>query len=325
VGDPVSPITLNTPRHSVNSNKSWLSALLPLSAIPLWLLLIVILPVSLLLAESLFSPFAEFLQSLLMPINNGNPNGTLPLSLLLKMLLFLIFAFTGITMLLLKITCLYYQEWIGFFNRPHPEHADYHPEQQESMIALLNWNLFRLYQVLGPPAMWAGGTVIVTSCLLFLSNLTSDFGFFTFQLEFTLGLFLFLTLSFFTTLSVFKAIWISFCSLLGDVSAITEPEKPSQVLFERTRRLAFLSPWVWLVYPLYAIFWMAVLSETILLLAYFDMTTLWQPGPQWLLILECSAVTLFSFIVLKGLKLMVYHDALARYYAETVVSRKSYS
>ncbi len=315
---------MNTWEPSLQKDKAyqpqpdWFEAILPLPAIPLILLLFLIAPIFLLAAESLLAPVYEFIQSLLLPVNAGVTYATLPFQLLLKIGLFAIFTFTGVMLLLLKITCLYHEVWSHFFSQPHPRHTVYHPDQQDSMISLFNWSLFRLFKVLGPLVMWIAILIAVSVLWYWLFNSFTDFGFFSFQLQFSLGFFLVTVLSLFVGIEVFKTFWSALTTNLGDIAAITEPEKPTQVIYDRAKKLAFGSPWILIVYPIYFLFYLAVIVEVVLLIATYDIGDLLSFKADLMMILGFQFVTFVVFIMLNAMKFMTYHDALVRYYRQHV-------
>jgi hypothetical protein len=292
----------------------WFEVFMPLPAASLVILLILVLPIFLLTAESLFAPVYDFVRSLLMPVNAGIAYTSLPFLLLVKIVIFCIFTFTGLALLLLKISCLYHEVWAHFFQQPHPQHTPYHPEQQASMISLFNWNLFRWYRVLSPFVGWLAVTIVSASILMWLFNSFTDFSFFTFQMQFTLGFFIMSVLGLFTAIALVKTLWAAFTTILGDVAAITEPEKPTQILYDRTRKLAFLSPWGMLLYPMYFIFYVALIVEIVLLLVNYDIQDLLSFKVNVLPIFGIELLTFGIFILLSVMKFMAYHDALYRYY-----------
>lgn len=306
----------NNPSSSQRATPDWFEVLLPTAAIPLILLLLFILPIFLLTAESLFVPVYEFLRSLLIPVNAGVPTTFIPFSLILKIILFTIFAFTGVTLLLLKISCLYHEVWGYFLGSPHPMHVPYHPDQQKSMVALFNWNLFRWYKILGPFLGFSLLTVLVGTLGLLLFSSFTDFGFFSFQLQFTLGFFILSVLGLLTGLSLMKGLQNAVTTMLGDVAAITEPEKPTQTLYERSQRLAFVSPKSFFLYPLYLVFIASVMIEVILLLALYNIQDILQFSPDILPVFALGFATFVVFLLISGMKFITYHDALERYYKQ---------
>lgn len=302
--------------QAMPSRPDWFEVFLPMSALPLLFLLFLVLPLFLLAAESLFAPVVEFIQSLLIPVNAGMTYTGIPLLLIVKILLFSAFTFTGITLLLLKVSCIYHEVWSHFLHQPHPRHVPYHPDQQESMVALFNWNIFRWYKILGPVAAWTALTIVVGAVDLWLFNSFTDFGFFGFQLQLTLGFFMMSVLGFFTFLAACKAIWAMFTTILGDVAAMTEPEKPTQVLYERSRRLSFGSPWVVVLYPVYFLFYLALVGGIIGLIVAFDIQDILTFNPDILIIYGVELATLVVFLTLSAMKFMAYHDALGRFYQQ---------
>src|SRR5262249_46679117 len=80
---------------SASSPLSLLDMMFPAPAIPLLALLLVVLPVVLLTAESLFVPLYEWVQLHLMSANGEVPYGALPTYFFIKLATFLILAFLG--------------------------------------------------------------------------------------------------------------------------------------------------------------------------------------------------------------------------------------
>ncbi len=306
--------TMIQKNQAMQARPDWFEIFLPVSVIPLILILVLILPIFLLTAESLLAPVYDFVRSLLMPVNAGITYTSLPLVLILKIALFSLFTFTGVGLLCLKIVCIYHEVWSHFFYQAHPKHALYHPDQQESMIALFNWNVFRWYRILGPVLGWLGTTILVGTLGLWFFNSFTDFGFLSFQIQFTLGFFLMSVLGFFTAIAAVKGLWEIVTTMLGDVAAITEPEKPAQIIYERAHKLAFGSPMVLFLYPLYFLFYLAIIAEVILLIVQFDIQDILSFNPDILLILGIEVLTIVVFLILNAMKFMAYHHGLNRYY-----------
>jgi hypothetical protein len=302
--------------QSLQTRPDWFEVALPVAALPLIFILLLILPIFLLTAESLLAPVYDFIHSLLMPVNAGMTYASLPILLVIKILIFALFTFTGVALLLLKISCIYNEVWSYFVQSPNPKHAPYHPDQQESMVALFNWNMFRWYKVLGVPIGWVVLTILSGTFFLWFFNAFTDFGFFTFQLQITLGLFVLSVLGFFTAIEAAKGIGGALTTILGDVAAITEPEKPAQVLYERAKKLAFTSPWSLILYPLYFVFYLMLIVEIVLLIAQYDIQDITSFNPDILMIFVFEILTLVVFVILNGLKFMTYHDALVRFYQQ---------
>ncbi len=290
--------------------------------LPLLLVLILVLPLFILAAGSLLAPLIDYLRALIIPPNSDVPQAVLPLILIIKLALFSIFSFTGIVLLLLKMTCLYYQVWSCFLGQPHALHTAYHADQQESVVSLFNWNLFRAYKSLTPLTLWLLVTLLLGSALSWAFTTLNILPMPLFQLGISIGLFIFMVTSFFTLLAFFKAVWLGITTLLGDVVAITEPEKPAQTAFERSRKLAFRSPWGLLLYPLYLVFYLLLATEVVLLLANYDIPTLLTLNPKVLVpVFGLELLTIAVFVLLAALKLMTYHDALSRYYRQLEQAR----
>lgn len=302
------------PSYAATQRPEWFEPVLPTSAAPLIGLLILVFPLFLLALESLLAPVMEYVQSLLMPVNAGVPYTSMPWYLVIKIALFLVFTFTGITLLILKITCLYYEVWSHYFDQPHPEHPPYHPDAQDSMVSLFNWGVFRVFRILAPSLMWIGLTIAAALLWFWFFTAFTNFGFLTFQLQFTLGIFAMGVLGFFSFLSLFGLFANVFKSILGDVAAITEPEKPAQTLYDRVQSIAFASPWAVILYPLYLVFYLLVAVEIILFWVNYDISDLFNLNPSMLIVYGVTVATFAMFIVLQAMKFMTYHDALKRAY-----------
>lgn len=297
----------------------WFEAILPPSAMLLVVLLWLTLPVFLLTAESLFAPLYDVIRSVLFPINGSGISFTqFPIILLAKIALFLLISITGIGLLTLKTKCLYTEVWSMFLPPPSHQHSAYNPDQKNSMVALVNWMLFRFFSVFGPVLGWLLAGIIVGAIWYWAFNLFSGFGFLTFQIQFTLGLFVLMVIGWFALLEALKVANRFVGSSLGDMAAMLEPEKPAQVIYDRVQRLGFISPWQLLFYPLNALFSLAVLIEMVFLLVKVDIDALLSFQPIIVPVYSLCAITLVVFLLLNSLKLLTYHDAMQRYYRKFI-------
>lgn len=298
--------------QSATQKPSLLDALLPGPALPMLALLVLLLPLSLLTAKSLFLPFFEWIRSIVLPVNVGITYTHFSLVLLIKMLLFGAFAFTGVMLMVLKLVCIYHQTWAKVFDRPNGFHPPYHPHPRDSMIALFNWNLYRLYRIIGPPIGYAAMLLGVMIIGFWFFDLLD--GFFPMFIQFTLGFFASGLLTVLMIYTFFRGLWLGFSTLTADVVATTEPELSTQTVFERSNQLAYLSPWSLVMTLAYLVFLVYVGVSVCWFLDQFEVHALLQFSPALLQVYGTTALIIALFIALNFLKFTTYHDALNRFY-----------
>jgi hypothetical protein len=308
-------------RSSVDFEKTFLECILPPQALPLLVLLLLILPMAILTAESLFIPLFEWLRSLFL---SGPEAGatSLPFHFFLKLSIFLVLAFLGVVQLFLRINTLYFSVWAERFSRPHTLHADYHPDYQQSILSLLNWNIFRILTLAAPPLVLGVVTFLVGMLELYLFNLFSGLPFISLPIQFIVALFLMMILSLFTGFAFLNSIWTSFITVFGDVVAVTEPELSAKTIYDRCGRIAFSSPLVYVFYSAYFLFVVGILSELYLLLTTYDIQDLITFHVDFSLLLGMEVLTFALYLILNYLKFLTYHQALAFYYAKLPLSTK---
>lgn len=287
--------------------------ILPPPAVPLVILLLIILPMALLAAQSLFLPLLEFVSSLLFAGSEGGA-ASLPFHFFLKLGAFLVLAFFGLVQLVLRINAFYYSVWAKGFPRPHPLHVDYEPDNQQSMVALLNWKLYRLFGVMAPPLVLGAVTFLVGLGELYLFNLSTGLPFISLSIQFIVALFLFMVLSLFTGFAFLNSVWTFLTTVFGDIIAITEPDLPAKTVFDRAGRIAFASPMILIFYPAYLVFLLGVVVEVYLLLSTYTVQDLITLNVNIPLILGLEVLTLVCYLSLNYLRFYTYHHALARYY-----------
>lgn len=283
---------------------------LPPQALPLLLLLIVIFPLALLAAESLMIPLFDWLQAFV-----TGRHVFLPYYFFIKLACFGVLAFLGFLQLLLRIDTIYYTVWARFFPRPHSLHVDYHPDSQQSILALLNWHLFRFGMVVIPPVGLALIMMVVFSIELYCFNLFAQMPFLSVPIQMALALFVMLVLGMLFVFLCGASVWNLFSTLFGNVVAVTEPSLPAKTVFDRCKRIMFSSPLVYLMIPAYGLFLAGALTEVYFLLQQYDIQDFTGFRMNFLLVFGFEVLTLMTYLMLNYLKFYTYHQALGRYYA----------
>lgn len=285
--------------------------ILPPQTVPLFLILIVILPLALLTAESLFVPLLEWMNS----ASTGAEEG-LPFHFFIKMGAFLLLSFFGVFQLLMRINTTYYAVWARSFSRPHPLHVDYQPDEQQSILALLNWNMYRLMMICAPPIGLTLLTGLVGVIEIYLFNVLSGMPLISLPIQFIIALFIIMVLVLVTAFAYLNSVWTAFTTIYGDVAAVTEPDLPAKTIYERCGRIAFMSPLSYLLYPTYFFFWIALLAEVYLLITTLDIQDLIHFRANLPLIVGLEVATIGLYLLMNYLRFYTYHTALVNYYAK---------
>ncbi|MDX2085303.1 MAG: hypothetical protein SFZ03_07940 [Candidatus Melainabacteria bacterium] len=288
-----------------------LEMLLPPEALPLLALLVFLSPLALLTGESLLIPLIETIENLW----KGDLQG-LPSYFYLKLGAFALLSFLGLVQLLFRIKVIYLGVWARGLSRPHPLHVDYQPDAQLSMLALLNWNLYRWLMVFGPTLLLSTLTVGVSLAEFWWFNQTLGSSNMSLPIQFIVGLFVVLLLAMFTVFVFLNGFWTTAITVYGSVAAITEPDLPARTVYERCGRIAFFSPLVFVVYAGYAVFYGLLLVELVSLFAVYNIQDLLSFQANYGLLLACEMVTLVFYLGLSYIRLLAYHHALVRYYAK---------
>lgn len=292
-----------------------LDMLLPPQAAPLLMLLLLVAPIVLLTGESLFIPLLDWFRTrVLSPVGGDAGMGDLPTYFFVKLAAFLVLSFLGGFQLVLRIKSIYYAAWARLFPRPHPLHVDYQTDCNRGMIALIQWKLYQAAMVSMPPVVMAIVTFLVGLLELYLFNTFSDLSFVGLSVQLTVELFLILMLGLFTLFSFFNGIWIALTSLFGDIIAVTEPDLPNPMVMQRCGRIAFSSPWVYLLYPGYLVLFLVVLGEIVWLLNDADIDQFISFQNNVPMILGLETVTLIAYLIFSFFKFYVYHHSLSIYY-----------
>jgi hypothetical protein len=240
----------------------------------------------------------------------------LPFSFYLKLGAFLILAFLGVVQLFFRVNTLYYSVWSQRYNRPHPLHVSYSPDNHKSMMALLSWKVYRLLILLAPPVIMGVVTLGVGAIELFLFNqFSGGLPFISLPIQFIVALFIMMLLGLFTGLACVNTAWAGINTVLGDVIAVTEPDLATKTIYERCGRIAFSSSRVYFFYAGYALFVLCALVEIVLLLVNYDIQDIITLQANFAVIFGGTALTLAAYLVLNAFKLDIYHHALMNYYA----------
>jgi hypothetical protein len=291
-----------------------LEMILPAAALPLMLLLLVVAPIVLLTAESLFVPLYEWIQAHIMSASGDVAYGELPTYFFVKLAAFLILAFLGGFQLLLRIKTIYYTTWARAFPRPHPLHVDYQSDSNQGMIALIQWKLYQVALISLPPIVVSVITFMVGLVELYLFNTFSDLSFIGLSVQLTIELFLIMMLGLFTLFAFLNSGWTALTSLFGDVVAVTEPDLVNPIIMQRCGRIAFASPFVYVLLPAYFFLGLIVLVEVIWLIQNVDIHQFISFQSNTALILGLEVATLAAYIGFSFLKFFTYHQGLTIYY-----------
>lgn len=287
--------------------------ILPPRAAPLLLLLVLILPLVALTAESLLLPVWEMIKTKLVP---GGQYGIdrLPFQFYFKLGAFLLLSFFGAFQLLMRINTIYYAMWSRIFPRPHPLHVDYAPDRQQSIISLMSWKLYRLMMILLPPVMVIGITIAAGALELYFFSSFNEQASVSLSIQFTIGIFIMLMLGMFSVFAVLNAVWNTFTTVFGDVIAITEPDLPNQFVYDRCNRVAFSSRFGYFLFPLYFLFIIALVAEIAWLLIAVDIQDFITFQANYGAIFGLELLTFAVYYILNFGKCYTYHYGLVNYY-----------
>lgn len=294
---------------------SFLDSLLPPPALPLLLLLLLVLPLSLLAGQSLLIPLFESVLALFLTGSDGLYT-TLPWYFYLKLLAFVLLTFFGLFQLVLRIKTYYFTVWAQQFPQAHALHVRYQPDNQMSLVALINWTLYRTGSIFGPPLMLGLLTCGLGVVEIWLFNVFSGLPFISLPIQFIVALFLFMLFSLFTAFACANGLWTYFTTVFGDVVAVTEPELPAKTAYERCNRIAFASPMVYVFYPAYFLFVVGVLVEVYVFLSTYTVKDLITFQINIPAVLGLEILTVGMYLVLGFLKMYTYHNALMAYYGK---------
>lgn len=292
-----------------------LDFVLPPQAIPLLILLLLVVPIVLLTGESLFVPLFEWGRARLLSVAGQEPAfGELPTYFFIKLAAFLVLTFLGGFQLIMRIKAIYFTAWARQFPRPHPLHMDYQTDCNQAMAALIHWKIYQAGMVVMPPIVMGLVTFLVGLVELYLFNTFSDLSFIGLSVQLTIELFLIMILSLFALFIVLNSLWTALTSLFGDVVAATEPDLPNPIILQRCGRLAFCSPYSYILFPAYFILMGGILGEIFLLVSGVDIHQFITGQANLPLIFGVEALTIAWYLGFNYFKFYIYHQSLAFYY-----------
>jgi hypothetical protein len=123
-------------------------------------------------------------------------------------------------------------------------------------------------------------------------------------------------LGLFTLFSFFNSIWTALTSLFGDVVAVTEPDLPNPIIMQRCGRIAFSSPYVYILFPAYLVMMVGVLGEIVWLINDVDIHQFITFKANVPLIIGLEALTLAWYLGFNYFKFYTYHHGLSIYYSK---------
>lgn len=297
--------------------------ILPPQAVPMLALLFLITPLMLLTGESLFVPLIEWLKSKMM-LGNESAFDMLPFHFYVKLIAFLVLSFFGAFQLLLRINASYYSVWAKSFPRPHALHTDYHPHKFQSITALTQWKLYRMMMIVVPPVAAIGITTIVGLIEFYLFNVLGELPFISLSIQFTVGIFIMMILGMLCLFAVLNSLWNVFTTLFGDAIAVSEPELSPKVIYDRSNRIAFSSPTVYLLYPIYFLFCLLTLGLMIWLIVTVDVYDLLSFKANLPLIALCELLVFVLYWCMNYFRFYTYHQSLGGYYQKLPKQMKEF-
>ncbi len=298
---------------SLPSGVTVFDMILPPQVLPLLLLLLIITPVVLLTAESLFVPLFEWSKSHL-AISGETRFDNLPAYFFIKLAFFMVLSFLGGFQLLLRIKSLYYTAWARAFPRPHPLHVDYEGDPERGIVALIQWKLYQAAMIVLPPLVLTALTFIVGVIELYLFNTFSDLSFIGLSLQITIELFIMMMLGLFTFIAFVNSLWTAVTTLFGDVIAVTEPDLPNPIILQRCGRIAFASPCIYGLFPAFFLLMGGIIAEVVWLLGEVDIQQFIRFEANVGLILGVEVLTLACYLAFNFFKFYTYHHGLMVYY-----------
>lgn len=294
-----------------------LDMVLPPQVIPLLVLLLVVTPIVFLTGESLFIPLIEWVRTRAMAPTGAEASlGDLPTYFFIKLIAFVVLSFLGCFQLLLRIKTIYYTTWARAFPRPHPLHVDYQTDSNRGMMALIQWKLYQVAMICLPPVVIGTVTFLVGLVELYLFNTFSDLSFVGLSVQLTVELFLIMMLGLFTLFAFLNSVWTALTSLFGDIVAVTEPDLPNPIIMQRCGRIAFCSPYVYVLFPAYLLLVGGALGEIIWLLNAVDIDQFISFKANVPMIMLLEVATLAWYLGFNFFKFYTYHHGLSIYYTK---------
>ena len=294
----------------------WFSMVLPPKALVFIVLFLVLFPLVALVAESFVSPLYSLLLGVMMPFSQRMGSPEMPLILLVKVSVFGVIAFGTLGLILMRILTIYHQAWAHVMPQVHSLHSPFHPDPKLSLVAIINWLVYRSIRIMAwPLGLFVCAGIAMIACLMMMQFLSEGFLILA-QLLIMIILFAFLISGYFMMICLVKAFGDYFTTTFGSTATLLEPEQPAEVIYDRVRRLAFYSPWFILVYAQQVLTW-AVFSLSVI--GIFKVSNIDQVlgfGAQWPIVIMFSALTLGMILIRFGLQFFVYSDSLKRFYRQ---------
>ncbi|MFN8614318.1 MAG: hypothetical protein U0003_00160 [Vampirovibrionales bacterium] len=289
--------------------------LLPAYAWVYWLVLLVMTPLVVLTAESYWTPLLESLSS--SALQDADALLTqLPLVFFIKAAVFGSVVLVGARHCISLLRHSYIQAWAGAFKRPDALHVRFKPDPILSAQALARWARHRFLVIAVPPLTLIALGIVLSWVGFWVMNTVMDLTTLALPPLLTLFLFIGLILGLLTVLSFVHGIWLLVTTAFGDAIAQTEPDLLPQIIFERSRRVAFCSPFVWVLYPMVVLFWGSVLAAFLALVTQYDMLDVLQGRMAWGWVLLGELALVGGYLLLHWLSLFCYHHALTVYYRQ---------
>jgi hypothetical protein len=302
---------------SLPAGMSALDMILPPQVIPLLVLLLLITPIVILTGESLIIPLLEWIRSRIMVAAGQEATfGDLPTYFFIKLGAFVLLSFLGGFQLLLRIKTIYYTAWAKAFPRPHTLHVDYQTDSNRGMAALIQWKIYQVAMVCLPPIVMATITFLVGLVELYLFNTFSDLSFIGLSVQLTIELFLIMMLGMFTLFAFLNSVWTALTSLFGDIVAVTEPDLPNPLILQRCGRIAFCSPYVYVLFPAYLILLLGLFGEIVWLLNSVDIHDFIGFKANVSFIFGMELLTVIWYLGFNFFKFYTYHHGLSIYYSK---------
>lgn len=309
----MSDATYQNDTANFQPTRNFLSMLLPSGALPYMALLLLILPLAILTGESFVLPLFSHIKSILFPEMEGMRT-VLPARFFIKFGLYLFFIGLLFGQLLLRIRQAYVQVWVTAFPRPDRLHIHYAPHPVRSISAMVRWHGYRLMVIFSLPLFLILATGLFALFSFSLMNQVMDLSTISLPAAITVFLFIGFLLALFTGTSVVNSIWMFMTTPFGDMVALTETDLLPRTIFERCRRIAFCSPWVFILYPINLLFWVAVMAGMGGLMYLFNIQDLLSFQFPLFTVMGIEVALLVAYVLINYFTLFTYHHALSRYY-----------
>jgi hypothetical protein len=288
----------------------WWDRFVPQGSVPLLLLWLVLAPLALLTAESLLMPLAGALQLMSQGLTPG-----LGFNYWVKLTLFLVLSWLGVTQVSLRLQVLYTAAWSRHYPRPHPTHVDYVVALREAMLSVIAWHAYRWLRLIVPPVVFAALTIVLSCAEIALFNTLLINPALSFPIPFILGLFLLLSVALITVLVTLRSLSQGLRTLFGSSVAITEPDLPLPTLFDRCLRLTQHTWWVMGLLAMgYLSCWLVMLTYVAWLLLKYNIETLVMFQAPWWPVLLATLLLMAYLITFQASKWHAYHQAMVSTY-----------